>query len=86
MNPPFEITKSILNGVKTESKIARNAALRREFVLDYLGKHSLIRNADICEGLGVSSATANRILRDMSEDGTLVRVRYGKYWAYRLAE
>ena len=34
----------------------------------------MIRNADLCEGLGVSSATANRILRDLSEDGT------GTYW------
>ena len=73
-------------GVNAKSKIARNAALRRKFVLDYLGEHSLIRNADICTALGVSSATANRILRDMSEDGTLIRVRDGKYWAYRLAE
>ncbi len=44
----------------------------------------MIRNADLCEGLGVSSATANRILRELSEDGTLERVRDGKFWAYRL--
>ena len=45
----------------------------------------MIRNSDLCEGLGVSPATANRILRDLNEDGTLERVRDGKFWAYRLA-
>ncbi len=63
---------------------AQNAAYRRQFVLDRLGSRALIRNADLCEGLGVSPATANRILRDLNKDGTLERVRDGKFWAYRL--
>ena len=52
--------------------------------MDYLKGNTLIRNADLCKGLGVSPATANRILRELSEDGTLERVRDGKFWAYRL--
>ena len=44
----------------------------------------MIRNADLCEGLGVSPATAIRILRELSEDGTLERVWDGKFWAYSL--
>ena len=43
-------------------------------------------NADVCEGLGVASATANRILTDLWHDGTLKRVRQGKYWAYQTAD
>ena len=76
------------SGVKEKplGKNAQNAAYRRQFVLDYLGGKPLIRNADLCEGLGVSPATANRILRDLNEDGTLERVRDGKFWAYRLKE
>ena len=76
------------SGVKEKplGKNAQNAALRRQFVLDYLKDNALIRNADLCEGLGVSPATANRILRDLNEDGTLERVRDGKFWAYRLKE
>ena len=76
------------SGVKEKplGKNAQNAALRRQFVLDYLKDNALIRNADLCEGLGVSPATANRILRDLSEDGALERVREGKFWAYRLKE
>ena len=71
---------------KPLGKNAQNAALRRQFVLDHLKDNTLIRNADLCEGLGVSPATANRVLRDLSEDGTLERVRDGKFWAYRLKE
>ena len=67
-------------------KNAQNAAARRAFVLDYLAEHSLVRNADICSGLGVSSATANRILRELTEDGILERVRDSKTWAYRAAK
>jgi len=71
---------------KPLGKNAQNAVLRRQFVMDHLASHALIRNADLCEGLGVSSATANRFLRELNEDGTLERVRDGKFWAYRLKE
>ncbi len=69
---------------KPLGKNAQNAARRRQFVMDHFAGHSLIHNADLCEGLGLSSATANRLLRELSEDGTLERVRDGKFWAYRL--
>ena len=65
---------------------AQNAALRRQFVLDYLKANERIRNADLCDGLGVSPATASRILRELCEDGTLERVRDGKFRVYRLVE
>ena len=71
---------------KPLGKNAQNAAYRRQFVLDYLRGKPLIRNADLCEGLGVSPATANRILRELSEDGTVDRVRDEKAWGYRLKE
>ena len=68
---------------KPLGKNAQNAALRRRFVLDFFKENTLIRNADLCEGLGVSPATANRFLRELSEDGILERVRNGKFWVYR---
>ena len=71
---------------KPLGKNAQNAILRRRFILDYLAKHAYIMNADVCEGLGVASATANRILADLWHDGTLERVRRGKYWAYQMAD
>ncbi len=71
---------------KPLGKNAQNAILRRRYVLDYLAEHPYIMNADVCEGLSVASATANRILTELWHDGTLERVRVGKYWAYQLAE
>lgn len=70
---------------KPLGKNAQNAIHRRQFVLNYLAQHDCIMNADVCEGLGVSSATANRILSELCQDGTLKRVRQGKYWAYESA-
>ena len=71
---------------KPLGKNAQNTVLRRQFVLDHFKGNKVIRNSDLCEGLGVSPATANRILRELSEDGTLERVRDGKFWAYELKE
>lgn len=76
------------SGVKEKplGKNAQNAILRRRFILEYLVEHPFIMNSDVCDGLGVASATANRILVDLWHDGTLERVRHGKYWAYQLAD
>ena len=71
---------------KPLGKTAQNKILRHDFVIDFLAEHEYIMNADVCEGLGVASATANRILADLWKDGTLKRVRHGKYWAYQLSE
>ena len=48
----------------------------------YLKNHDYIMNADVRELCGVSSATANRILRECSEKKDLIRVRVGGKWAY----
>lgn len=69
---------------KPHGRNAQSAERRRQFVLDYLSEHPYIMNADVCTGLGVASATANRLLVALCHDGTLERVRRGKYWAYRL--
>lgn len=69
---------------KPLGKNAMNTVRRRQFVMDFLAENPVIRNADVCAGLGVSPATANRILRELSEDGILKRVREGRLWAYRL--
>lgn len=76
------------SGIKDKplGKNAQNAILRRQFILDYLSDNPYIRNGDVCENLGVASATANRILVDLWNDGTLERIRQGKYWAYQMAQ
>ena len=73
-------------GDEALGKNALNAAVRRQFVLEHLEGNSIICNSDLRQGLGVSPATANRILRDLCEDGTLERIRAGKTWAYRLSD
>lgn len=51
-----------------------------------LQKNGSIQNADLCQLLGVSSATANRLLRKWTERGWLTRYRDGRTWSYRLSE
>lgn len=70
------------SGIKEKPR--EKSAHRRQFVLDFLVTHPMIRNADLCEGLGVSPATANRILRELCKDGALERMKNGKVWVYRL--
>ena len=43
-------------------------------------------NADVRELLGVSSATANRILSKLVDQGKLQRYRVKPYWAYKLVD
>ena len=71
---------------KPSGRNAQNADLRRRFILEYLAEHPFVMNSDVCSGLGVAPATANRILAGLWHEGTLERVREGRYWAYRLSE
>ncbi len=48
----------------------------------FLKKNGTITNADVRQLLGVSPATANRILGKLTEDGKLQRIRIGRLWAY----
>ena len=50
----------------------------------FLKKHGTITNADVREMLGVSSATANRVLAKNVEAGKIQKVRIGKSWGYSL--
>lgn len=62
------------------------AEKRWDVVFAYMQKNVSIRNSDLCRMLGVSSATANRLLRTWMGDGKLERYRDGRTWAYRLIE
>lgn len=62
------------------------AALRRYTILTYLGQHETVSNGDVRALLNVSAATANRVLKALTEDGTLCRVRVAGHWAYRKTE
>lgn len=50
----------------------------------FLKKNGSIANADVREMFGVSSATANRILSRLADDGRIKKMRVGRYWGYTL--
>ncbi len=57
---------------------------RWEYIRSYLQKNGSVRNAEICQVLGLSSSTANRLLRTWVYEKKLERYRDGRTWAYRL--
>lgn len=60
--------------------------LRWEKIADFLRTNSTIQNSDVQDFLDVSSATASRILNALTKEGKLIKVRNGRYWAYKAAE
>lgn len=70
-------------GKAQESKIDKND-YRWSIIVNFLDKNEYIMNADLRELLGISSATANRILSGFVNDGKLIKIRVGKTWAYSL--
>lgn len=61
---------------------ATKCACRFDIISDFLNSHSYITNADLRALLGVSPATATRILAKFADGGKLLKIRQGKTWAY----
>lgn len=55
---------------------------RWSIISDFLDSNEYIMNADLRDLLNISSATANRILSGLVNDGKLLKIRVGKTWAY----
>lgn len=70
----------ITDNVKTETK--SKSDVRWNVISDFLKTHDYIMNSDIQKLLGVSSATATRILTGFMKSGKLKRVRVESYWGY----
>ena len=62
--------------------ISSKSDLRRNKINDYLETHEYILNSDVQKLLGVSSATATRILVGFMKDGKLKRIRIKNCWGY----
>ena len=60
--------------------------LRWEKIAGFLRTNATIQNSDVQNLLDVSSATASRILNALTKERKLVKVRSGRYWAYKAAE
>lgn len=69
---------------ETYAKPENKADARWSAIYAYLQNHSVIKNADARDLLGVSSATANRILSNLTNEGKLKKIHIGRYWGYEL--
>ncbi len=58
-------------------------ALRLQRIEHFLQTHEYIMNADVRKLCGISAATANRILTELTENGKLEKIHTGGYWKYR---
>ena len=80
----LEAIKSALEEAAAVSAQGQSSeAERRARIERFLQANPVIQNADVRALLGVSSATANRILAGLCADGKLEKIRVGKSWGYR---
>ena len=78
------IQEALMEAVMSHSGAKMNTEQQRRYRIErFLEKHEVITNADVRELFGVSSATANRILAKMTEEGRIQKIRLGKSWGYR---
>lgn len=57
-------------------------SMRLDKIHAFLEEHEFIMNNNVQELLGVSSATATRILTNLSKSGVLKKVRINSHWGY----
>ena len=72
-------TSDAMNDGKMDKK-----ALRWQKIEQFLQTHEYVMNADVRELCGVSAATANRILLELTEHKLLSRQRKAGHWAYKI--
>ena len=79
------IKEALLEAVQTGRAENRSTEEQRWHQIKYfLEKNGTITNADVRKMLGVSAATASRILATMTEKGRIKKVRIGRSWGYIL--
>ena len=79
------IKEALLETVQTGNVENMSTEEQRWYQIEhFLKKYGTITNADVRVMLGVSSATANRILAKMTDDGRIQKIRIGRSWGYKL--
>ena len=79
------IKEALLEAVQSGNTESTSVEEQRWLQIErFLKKHGTITNADVREMLGVSPATANRVLAKNVEAGKIQKVRIGKSWGYSL--
>lgn len=81
------IQEALMEAVKTGSAENMSTEEQRWYQIEqFLKKNGTISNADVRKMLGVSAATANRILARFVEGGKLQKIRIRKSWGYIVRE
>ena len=79
------IKEALIEAVQTGNLENMSTEEQRLYQIEgFLKKNGTITNADVRGMLGVSAATANRILGKITEEGKIQRIRIGKSWGYSL--
>lgn len=78
------IKTAIIEAVDISEALIRAKEDRWETTKKWLEKHKSLRNSDLQKLLGISTATASRLLREWTDEGKIIRERKGSYWTYRL--
>jgi Fic family protein len=77
------IKEALIEAVQTDSKENMSTEEQRWYQIEcFLKKNGTITNADVRQMLGVSAATANRVLAKMVEKCKIQKIRIGKSWGY----
>ena len=74
------IKQSLLNVGYTKPIPKKDARL--DEIYKFLDKNEYVTNSNVQKLLGVSPATATRILSDFTKSGDLVRIRIKSHWGY----
>lgn len=81
------IQEALMEAVKTGSAENMSTEEQRWYQIEqFLKKNGTISNADVRKMLGVSAATANRILARFVEEGKIQKIRIEKSWGYLVRE
>lgn len=80
------IKEALMEAVETTvlTENMSNVELRWYKIEHFLQKNEFITNSDVRQMFQVSSATANRILAKLSDEGVIQKERIGKSWGYVL--
>ena len=78
------IKTAIIEAVNVSESVIQATEDRWRTTKKWLDKHKRLRNSDLQKLLGISTATASRLLREWTDEGKIIRERKGSYWTYRL--
>lgn len=81
------IKASLMDAIKMSDEVSDagmdKAAIRWQKIETFLKSNDYIMNADVRQLCGASTATANRILKELVTDKKLTQCRVSGHWAYR---